>query len=236
MADISWLARVPIAHRGYHDMNTTRWENTLSAFDAAIDKGYAIECDVHLSADGVPVVFHDEALKRLTGQAGLVHEKTAAELAQMKIGGTGDHVPTLAEMLARVRGRVPLVIELKGIEGKDDGLVAAVAAALDGYDGRAAIMSFDHWLIRQFAGEAPGVAGGLTAHGRTPRDLEAHFSMLAHPISFVSFGVMDLPNPFVSLVREKLAMPAITWTVRDEWARDVTLAHADQMTFEGFEA
>lgn len=132
MADISWLARVPIAHRGYHDMNTTRWENTLSAFDAAIDKGYAIECDVHLSADGVPVVFHDEALKRLTGQAGLVHEKTAAELAQMKIGGTGDHVPTLAEMLARVRGRVPLVIELKGIEGKDDGLVAAVAAALDG--------------------------------------------------------------------------------------------------------
>ena len=60
--------------------------------------------------------------------------------------------------------------------------------------------------------------------------------MLAHPISFVSFHVADLPNPFVSLVREKLAMPVITWTVRDQQACEVTLAHADQMTFEGFEA
>ena len=236
MTDISWLTQRPIAHRGYHDQNATRWENTLSAFAAAVEKDYAIECDVHLSADGVPMVFHDDKLDRLTGQDGMVYEKTAAELAQMKVGGTADHVPTLAEMLALVRGRVPVVIELKGIEGKDVGLVAAVARTLDGYEGDAAIMSFDHWLIRAFATEAPGIPGGLTAHGRTPRDLEAHFSMLAHPISFVSFGVMDLPNPFVAFVREKLAMPVITWTVRDQWARDLTEAHADQMTFEGFEA
>lgn len=236
MTDLSWLTRRPIAHRGYHDLNDTRWENTLSAFDAAIEKNYAIECDVHLSADGVPVVFHDGVLNRLTGQDGFIHEKTAAELAQMKIGGTADRVPALAEMLARVRGRVPLVIELKGIQGKDDGLVAAVAHALEGYKGEAAIMSFDHWLIRRFATEAPGIPGGLTAHGRTIRDLEAHFSMLAHPLSFVSFGVHDLPNPFVAFVRENLALPVITWTVRNEEARAATFAHADQMTFEGFEA
>ncbi|MEO3385923.1 glycerophosphodiester phosphodiesterase [Mesorhizobium sp. CAU 1741] len=236
MTDISWLTARPIAHRGFHDQNKTRWENTLSAFDAAVGRGYAIECDVHLSADGVPVVFHDDTLERLTGRQGSVHEVTAAELAQVTIGGTTDHVPTLAEMLARVRGRVPLVIELKGIQGKDEGLVAAVGRALADYAGEAAIMSFDHWLVRQFAEQAPGIPGGLTAHGRTTSDLEAHFAMLAHPISFVSFGVMDLPNPFVNLVREKLAMPVITWTVRDEWGRKVTSEHADQMTFEGFEA
>lgn len=236
MPDLSWLTRRPIAHRGFHDSNVRRWENTLSAFDAAIDRGYAIECDVHLSSDGVPVVFHDHVLTRLAGQDGFVHDKTAAELARMKIGGTDDHLPTLADMLARVRGRVPLVIELKGIEGQDAGLVAAVAQVLNGYAGEAAIMSFDHWLIRQFETDAPGIPAGLTAHGRTIRDLEAHFSMLAHPISFVSFGVMDLPNPFVSFVREKLSMPVITWTVRDQWAQDLTTAHADQMTFEGFDA
>lgn len=236
MTDISWLTSRPIAHRGYHDLNSARWENTLSAFSAAIDRNYAIECDVHLSADGVPVVFHDAVLNRLVGREGFIYEQTAAELAQMRIGGTADHVPTLAEMLALVRGRVPLVIELKGTEGKDDGLVAAVAQALSGYRGQAAIMSFDHWLIRRFASEAPGIPAGLTAHGRTIRDLEAHFSMLAHPISFVSFGVHDLPNPFVSFVREKLAMPVITWTVRNDQARDTTFTHADQMTFEGFEA
>lgn len=236
MSDISWLKQRPIAHRGYHDLNQTRWENTLSAFEAAIEKDYAIECDVHLSADGVAVVFHDEKMERLTGQTGTVHEKTAAELAQIKVGGTDDHVPTLAEMLALVRGRVPIVIELKGSQGNDDGLVAAVASALKGYEGKVALMSFAHWHVRKFAKETPGIPGGLTAEGRTAADLEAHFSMLAHPIEFVSFGVMDLPNPFVSFVREKLDMPVITWTVREKWSQDVTAAHADQMTFEGFEA
>ena len=236
MSASDWITRRPIAHRGFHDLNRQRWENTLSAFDAAVERGYAIECDVHLSADGVPVVFHDEKLERLTGQQGFVHEKTAAEMAQMKVGETGDHVPTLAEMLARVAGRVPLVIELKGIAGKDEGLVAAVAKALSTYSGQAAIMSFDHHLIRRFAEDAPGIPAGLTADGKTSAELEAHFSMLAHPISFVSFHVADLPNPFVSMVRDKLAMPVITWTVRDQSARDLTAVHADQMTFEGFEA
>lgn len=234
MSDLAWLTARPIAHRGFHDLNRQRWENTLSAFDAAVERNYAIECDVHLSADGVPVVFHDDKLERLTGQPGVVYEKTASELAQMSIGGTADHVPTLAEALARIAGRVPIVIELKGIEAKDEGLVEAVSQALAGYDGKSAIMSFDHWLIRDFARAAPGIAAGLTAHGKTIRDLEAHFSMLAHPIAFVSFGVMDLPNPFVTFVRERLAMPVITWTVRDDWARNVTATHADQMTFEGF--
>jgi len=236
MNDISWLARRPIAHRGYHDLNQTRWENTLSAFDAAIERNYAIECDVHLSADGVPVVFHDSALGRLTGQDGFVYEKTAAEMIRLAIGDTSDHTPTLAQMLDRVAGRVPLVIELKGVEGKDDGLVTAVAKALAAYRGKAAIMSFDHWLVRRFASDAPGIPAGLTAAGRSVAELEAHFSMLAHPISFVSFSVQDLPNPFITLVREKLAMPVITWTVRNEEARAATRAHADQMTFEGFEA
>lgn len=235
MTDISWLTARPIAHRGYHDLNRARWENTLSAFEAAASRGFAIECDVHLSADGVPVVFHDGELERLTGRKGNVFDLTAAELAQMRVGGTADHVPTLAEMLARVGGRVPVVIELKGIEGKDEGLVARVAECLRAYSGKAAIMSFDHWLVRRFDIEAPGIPGGLTASGRTAADLEAHFSMLAHPIAFVSFGLMDLPNRFVGTVREKLAMPVITWTVRDQWGLDITRRYADQITFEGFD-
>lgn len=235
MSDLSWLTERPIAHRGLHDLNRARWENTLSAFEAAAAKGYAIECDLHLAADGVPVVFHDDALKRLTGADGFVHERSAAELRALKIGGTADHVPTLSEMLDLVNGRVPLVIELKGIFGKDEGLVAAVAAQLNNYSGKAAIMSFDHWLVRQFASQAPGIPGGLTAYGTTPAEMEAHFSMLAHDIAFVSYGVLDLPNRFVRFVRERLAMPVITWTVRDAWGVKRTLTHADQMTFEGFE-
>ena len=113
MTDLAWLTARPIAHRGYHDLNRARWENTLSAFEAAAQKNFAIECDVHLSADGVPVVFHDAELKRLTGNDGFVYDRTVADLARMLVGGTEDRVPTLAEMLALVAGRVPLVIELR---------------------------------------------------------------------------------------------------------------------------
>jgi glycerophosphoryl diester phosphodiesterase len=103
------------------------------------------------------------------------------------------------------------------------------------YHGKTAIMSFDHWLIRDFSRFAPGIPGGLTAYGRDTGLIEAHFSMLAHDIAFTSYAAGDLPNPFVSFVREKLKMPVITWTVHDQPAVDLTFKYADQMTFEGFE-
>jgi len=235
MTDIAWIKERPIAHRGLHDLNKTRWENTLPAFAAAVARNYAIECDVQLSADGVPVVFHDHELKRLTGTEGYLRQRTAAELQAMSIGGTDDGVPTLAEMLALVAGRVPLVIELKGTPGYDAGLVAKVAGALRDYPGNAAIMSFDHWLVRDFARDAAGIPAGLTAWGDRSHQFEAHFSMLGSGISFVSYDVAALPNPFVTFVRLRLAIPVISWTVRDQAAVERTLAHADQMTFEGFD-
>lgn len=233
--DMSWLTARPIAHRGFHDMNDKRWENTLAAFEAAASRGYAIECDVHLSADGVPVVFHDRELDRLTGRPGRIHDHTAEEIVDLKVGGTADRVPRLAEVLELVAGRVPMVIELKGTPGKDDNLVAAVARDLSSYRGEAAIMSFAHHLVRRFEADAPGLPAGLTATGIAMRSLEDHFSMLAHPICFVSFNVEELPNPFVTFVRERLGMPVISWTVDSPDKVEATDAHADQMTFEGFE-
>ncbi|KQZ99625.1 glycerophosphodiester phosphodiesterase [Mesorhizobium sp. Root157] len=235
MSNLSWLTARPIAHRGLHDLNNKRWENTLSAFAAAADRGYAIECDVHLTSDGVPVVFHDGDLKRLAGEDGFLWQRTASEVAALRVGGTQDHPPTLAEMLSLVNGRVPLVIELKGTPGRDEGLVAAVGRLLKHYEGKAAIMSFDHWLIRDFSRHAPGIPGGLTACGTRDHEIEAHFTMLAHDIAFTSYAAGDLPNRFISFVRKKLGMPVITWTVRDQPAVDLTFKYADQMTFEGFE-
>lgn len=231
---MKWLTARPIAHRGLHDLNRSRFENTLSAFEAAAQSGYAIECDVVLSADGVPMVFHDLSLERLTNQTGNVIARTAFELGLLHIGATNDRIPTLLETLALVAGRVPIVIELKGHDSNHVRLVAAVASVLAGYKGEAAIMSFDHWLIRRFQFDAAGVPAGLTAEGTRPDDLEAHFSMLSANLSFVSYNVHHLPNRFVTFCRERLAMPVITWTVRNSDTVALTNAHADQMTFEGF--
>jgi glycerophosphoryl diester phosphodiesterase len=231
---MNWLTARPIAHRGLHDMNQTRFENTLSAFEAAAQAGFAIECDVILSADGVPMVFHDLTLERLTSETGDLIARTSAELGKLNIGGTADTIPTLAEALALVAGRVPMVIELKGHDEKDVRQVAAVAKALAAYKGHAAIMSFDHWLVRRFQHDAPGIPAGLTAEGTKANDLEQHFAMLSANLSFISYNVHHLPNTFISFCRDKLAMPVITWTVRDPNTVALTRAHADQMTFEGF--
>jgi len=231
---LDWLTRRPVAHRGLHDMNVAVWENTLAAFDRAASAGYTIECDVHLTQDGGVVVFHDDQLQRLTGTDGYVWQRTTAEMQALRIGNTEERVPTLSQALDLVAGRVPMVIELKGIAGHDAGLVGAVAGLLADYDGPVAIMSFDHWLVREFPVHAPDIPRGLTAWGNAQHDIEAHFSMLAHDIDFVSFDVNALPNPFVSFVRERLRLPVITWTVRNEAAVEQTFRHADQMTFEGF--
>ena len=109
MSDLSWLTEQPIAHRGYHDLNDRRWENTLSAFEAAVERGFAIECDVHLSADRVPVIIHDDNLQRLAGRDGFVWQRTAAELGAMIYSGEFSlqlHIGAL--MLAGMRGYLNL--------------------------------------------------------------------------------------------------------------------------------
>ncbi|MGL4488883.1 MAG: glycerophosphodiester phosphodiesterase family protein, partial [Rhizobiaceae bacterium] len=201
MRDLGWLTRRPIAHRGLHDGNKQVWENTLDAFAAAKSRNFTIECDVHLTKDNQVIVFHDGDLKRLTGRDGAVHEHSGDEMRALRIGGTAQHVPTLGQMLDLVDGSVPLVIELKGDAGHDDGLVEALAHGLSGYAGQVAVMSFDHHLIRDFKKHMPDVPSGLTAEGLREADMEAHFSMLAHDIDFVSYNVHHLDNRFVSFVR-----------------------------------
>lgn len=151
MTSASWIKDLPVAHRGFHDMNHQVWENTLSAFSRAVEAGFAIECDVQLAADSVPVIFHDHDLERLCGIKGDIREKTSAELGMLAVGATQDKVPTLKQMLALVAGKVPLVIEIKGREGdgEDDGFAEAVLEVLEGYQGKVALMSFDYHIDRK---------------------------------------------------------------------------------------
>ncbi|MGO7203557.1 glycerophosphodiester phosphodiesterase family protein, partial [Rhizobium ruizarguesonis] len=121
MTNAAWIRDLPVAHRGYHDLNTHIWENTLSAFSRAVEAGFAIECDLHYASDGVPVIFHDEDLQRLCNLNGDIRERTSRELGLIAVGGTSDKVPTLRQLLDLVKGKVPLVLELKGREADDEG-------------------------------------------------------------------------------------------------------------------
>lgn len=234
MARLEWLTARPIAHRGFHDMNQSVYENTLSAFERAVAADFAIECDLQYVADCVPVVFHDGTLKRLCTIDGDVRSKLSSELAQLSIGGTADRIPTFARMLEAVAGRVPLVIELKGREGDDEGFAATVLDMLEGYDGKVALMSFNAWLLKDLKDLDAPYPLGLTADGTSPEALARHEEVMGYGLDFISYCIHHLPNPFVDGLRSR-GIPVITWTVREQAEREATERYGDQMTFEGFD-
>ena len=137
----------PIAHRALHDVAAGRPENSRAAVRAAVVAGYGIEIDLQLSRDGVAMVFHDETLERLTPRQGWLRDLTAADLSTTPLTGGNEGIPTFAEILTLVAGRVPLLVELKDqtlrMDDTDGRLEAATAAALQGYGGPVAIMSFN---------------------------------------------------------------------------------------------
>lgn len=105
----------PIAHRGYHDRSHGVIENSASAFEAAIANGFALECDLQLSADDEAIVFHDDAADRLLGRPGLVRTLSAAEITAMPLLGSaaGEAPQTFAALLDQVAGRTLIVAEAK---------------------------------------------------------------------------------------------------------------------------
>jgi glycerophosphoryl diester phosphodiesterase len=241
---------VPLAHRGYHDLAARRPENSLAAFRAAIEAGYGIELDVQRTADAQAVVFHDDTLDRLAETTGPVLGHTAAELATVSLCGSDQTIPTLSEALALVAGRVPVLIEIK--EGLDTmlptpGLLeAAVARALDGYDGPVAVMSFNPHSVAHMARLAPDIARGLTTESYDPQanapippetcarlreipDYDRTFS------SFISHQVSDLARPRVANLKSQGAA-ILCWTVRSPQAEAEARRIADNITFEGYAA
>ncbi|PPD46066.1 MAG: glycerophosphodiester phosphodiesterase [Methylocystis sp.] len=249
--DLASMTAQPIAHRGLHDEPRGLIENSIGAAMAAIAAGYAIECDVQATKDGDLVVFHDDALDRLTVQAGRVGARTARELAAIKLRGSHETIPTFAEFLAAIGGRAPLVVEIKS---DFDGAVAAArrtAELLSRYDGPVVIESFDPdpIVFLRKNGAALGVAHiplGIVseaAYGASDwpmlsqqQRLEmTHF--LHYPRTrpdFVSWNVADLPHAIPFLAREGLRIPVTVWTVRSREQAATALKWADQIVFEGF--
>ncbi len=152
----------PIAHRGLWRTGGPP-ENSLAAFEAACRAGYGVELDVRLSADGEAMVFHDDILERLTASAGLMEEQTADELKALRLLGSDQSIPTLAEVLALVGERTPVLIELKTPPGQEGLLERRVAEQLDAHPGPKAVLSFNADALAWLATHAPTLRRGLNA-------------------------------------------------------------------------
>lgn len=241
---------LPIAHRALHDRSQGRIENSAQAITAAVAAGYGIEIDLQLSGDGQAMVFHDETLDRLTDESGPVNARTAAELGRLRLKGTTDTIPTLAQVLDLIDGRVPLLIEIKDQSltmGPTDGrLEAATATALRDYGGPVALMSFNPASVAHMARLAPNLPRGLTTSAYDPDD----WAPLPEPIcarlrevpdydptgaSFISHEARDLARPRVAELKAQGAA-ILCWTIRSPQDEAQARVIADNVTFEGYPA
>jgi len=223
------------AHRGLHCPGTP--ENSLTAFSAAISGGMGIECDVQRSSDGQAMVFHDWDLDRLTDESGPVLGRTSAALSQVHLRDSNDRIPTLRDLLGLVRGRVPILIEVKSRrDHRVSSLCLAVRRVLEGYQGAHAVMSFDPRVSTWFAKYSPQTLRGLVMSEENSRTLQGqlrgHLSLWIAKPDFLAYDVRDLPSRFAAAQRAR-GIPVLTWTVRSAELRARAAEHADAPIAEG---
>ncbi|MEM6306420.1 MAG: glycerophosphodiester phosphodiesterase family protein [Pseudomonadota bacterium] len=245
----SFLTR-PIAHRGYHNTDDGRVENSPAAIRAAIKAGYGIEIDVQRSSDDIAMVFHDYDMARLTGQAGPIQLVPSDQLQHTPLVGGRDKVPTLDQVLQIVAGSVPLLIEIKdqdGAMGPDVGaLEQAVARSLQQYKGDVAVMSFNPHAIAAFRQYDKTHAVGLVTDPFTqtdwptiPASRRAELALM-HDLdrlgcSFISHNRADLHSPAVARAQAS-GRNILCWTVRNREQETQARQIADNITFEGYAA
>lgn len=231
------------AHRGLHDAKKGVIENTLPAFEAACQNGYGMELDIQLSKDFQVVVFHDDTLKRLTGDPRRVDECTLEELKRFQLNDAPDaRIPTFKEMLQLVNGRTPLLIELKS--GRHNArLCRDMLEILKDYQGEYIVESFNPLIVAWFRRHAPRVV-----RGQLVCPMKEYIPQANHAAAFFMAGLLlnCLGRPdFVAynanaarffsphFQRFIFHTPMAAWTVRTQPIARLVEARGEISIFEG---
>jgi glycerophosphoryl diester phosphodiesterase len=225
------------AHRGLHDKEGKRPENSLAAFEAAAVEGYGVELDARLSQDGEVVVFHDARLERLCGIDARVDEMPWERLREMRLAGTEEPIPSLRQALDAVDGRTPVLIELK-TGTRNTELCEKVLCLMDERAGSFLVESFDPRIVRWFRKNAPDVLRGqLVASVKTLKDETGRLQ--AFLISRVLTNFYARPHFIAHMLEKKslgvrlceaLGALRVAWTCR----REGDGAGSDALIFEDY--
>jgi len=241
----SWelLFHPPVAHRGLWSPDGAP-ENSLAGFQAACAAGYGIELDIQLSADGEAMVFHDDDLERMTGVPGKLADRTTADLAELRLKGTDERIPTLAETLAMVGRRAMVHVELKTPYGHVGPLEQRAHEILIDHAGPLCVIGFNPYSHAWFAERFPGVLRGLDSYSykratHMSEDQRESFARLEHVSiarpHFLALGLDMLPSPRAAALRDQ-GMPIVAWTVREPAQWEAIKDGCDNLIFEGFAA
>ncbi len=201
------LSRRPFAVVGHRCAAGEAVENTLSALRRAVEDGAdVVEVDVQVTRDGVPVLSHDENLRRVAGVDVDVRRVTWGELSRVRLPG-GERVARLDEFLEAIRGVIPALVEVKHPED-----TRVVLEHLEGYGEWVAVISFHDEPVAEAARR--GFVSGLI-YARPPgRVLDA--KRLGARIVLPRYQLATVKA--VSFAH-RLGLRVVAWTVNSEdWA------------------
>jgi len=232
------LYGVHYAHRGLFDNETDAPENSLRAFQKAVEAGYGIEFDVQLSKDNVPVVFHDATLKRMCGVEGQVWDFTMEELQKMKLGKSKETIPTLRQVLQIIDGKVPLIIEYK-MDRVDTKVCELGNEILKNYEGVYCMESFHPLAVKWYRKNRPDVVRGQLSQnyrkqGRKKIGLWIMtwlFSNVVTRPDFIAYKHQHASDLSRTLCKMMGAM-SVAYTIKNEEQYEKAKRHFDLFIFD----
>ncbi|MGN1227437.1 MAG: glycerophosphodiester phosphodiesterase family protein [Christensenellales bacterium] len=231
-----WFKDYLIAHRGFHTEDCP--ENTLPAFQKAIELGFAIELDVQQIADGSIIVYHDNKLERLTGKDGYAKNLKKEDLSSCHILGTENTIPLFSEVLNLINGQVPVLIEIKN-DYKVGEPEKAILEILKDYKGKFAIQSFNPYVVQFIKKKAPNIIVGQlssffkdTKLGFVKKFILKRLKFIKEfKADFISYDALYLPNKYVSKHSD---LPLLAWTIRSQEEFERLEPICDSIIFENF--
>lgn len=233
-----WLTDTYICHRGYH--NKLVPENSITAFQKALNENFAIELDLQLTKDEKVIVFHDSNLNRMTNCNKLINECSFKEINTLKLLNTSDKIPLFNEVLELINGRVPLMIEIKQ-KGTIGILEEKVYKALKNYKGFFVVQSFNPYSMGWFAENTSHIIRGQLSGSYDRHHIANNkkymlrnlmFNHISKPY-FINYEIGFLQNPIVQQKREEGKL-ILGWTAKslDEFIKAKKLCN--NVVFENF--
>lgn len=240
--DTSPLFGTYYAHRGLHDNSSNAPENSMAAFRKAVNAGYGIKLDVQLTKDRIPVVFHDETLKRVCGVSGKVRDYTYEELQQFRLCRSEERILLFEDFLKLVDGKVPLIIEIK-IHEDVDTVCSVTDELIRKYKGVYCVESFHPLAVAWYRKHRPEVIRGqLSTNLAKPGKAEPLYLLAVHYLltnflsrpDFIAYDHLHKNNISRVLCRTLYRPLNVAWTIKSQKELDESREDFDLFIFEGF--
>ena len=232
-----------IAHRGFFN-NVDIPENSIPAFQRAVERGFGIELDVQMTTDGRLMVFHDESVKRMCGVDRALTKMSSDEARALRLGETDVQIPFFEDVLATIDGKVPLIVEMK-TEGPSIEATAKTVELLKAYEGPFVMESFDPRICAWLKEHAPEIVRGQLAMDfmRHPSGLPAPLRFLLSNLmadflsrpDFIAYNHLDVGQPSFELCRTLFHPVCVAWTIKSKEELERAKQVFDVIIFDSFD-